>query len=194
MRRLLLALALCFGQAASAGPLSDLIMANGLFATAQPGDALRYSLSRDGKEAGEIHLSVLQDGADKLLLLERDEGSRAEIARFPATSANPLLLWFLENIVRDMAAQTGGSPFYIRNRIRDALVASEAQPGPDGRITVTLEPFAADPNRDRLGAFAALRLELSVNSDRPGKLLSLKADTGAAPGGYSEVMVLIGEE
>ena len=39
---------------------------------------------------------------------------------------HPILLFFLENVVRSMATQTGGSPYYIRNRIRDSLVALPA--------------------------------------------------------------------
>lgn len=200
MKRLALVLALCLSGAASAGPLSDPIMAEGVFADAGAGEVLQYSLSSNGPgdaapALSALRLLVMDDNGTKFLLLDQEAGgTRSEIARFPAASANPLLLYFLENIVRDMSQATGGNPFYIRNRIRAALIAAEAAPGADGRITVTLEPFAADPNRDRLGPFAGLRLQVSFDPAEPGRLLSLKADTGAGPGGYSEEMILTGGE
>ena len=136
MKRLALVLALCLSGAASAGPLSDLIMAEGVFADAGAGDVLHYSLSRNGPgdaapALSALRLLVMEDNGTKFLLLDKEAGgTRSEIARFPAASANPLLLYFLENIV----------------------------------------------------------------PAKPGHLLSLKADTGAGAGGYSEEMILIGGE
>ena len=53
------------------------------------------------------------------------------VGTFPAGVANPLLLYFLETTVRATAEATGGSPYYIRNRIREALVAADLGPGDD---------------------------------------------------------------
>ena len=212
MKRLALALMLAAGPAA-AGPLSDLIMASGLLADAPAGEVLRYSHDRrlpaeapqaEMRRAGQDYalpkpvvdgLAILtavpgEDGTQLVLTLA-EAGESRDVASFPAQGANPMLLFFLENVVRNVAAQTGGSPYYIRNRLRDAIVAADLGALQDGRAVIGLHPFAADPNRDRLGAFGDLTLTLALDPARPGRLLDLKADTGAARDGYSERMVLI---
>ena len=217
MKRLALALALMLAAGpAAAGPLSDLIMASGLLADAPAGEVLRYAHDRrlpaeapdaELPRAGQDYVlpkpvvdgvailpAVPGEGGTQLVLTLAEAGESRDVASFPAQGANPMLLFFLENVVRNVAAQTGGSPFYIRNRLRDALVAADLGPVQDGRAVIALHPFAADPNRARLGAFAELTLTLALDPARPGRLLDLKADTGAAPGGYSEHMVLIGVE
>lgn len=215
MKRLALALMLAAGPAA-AGPLSDLIMASGLLADAPAGEVLRYAHDRrlpaeapdaELPRAGQDYVlpkpvvdgvailtAVPGEGGTQLVLTLAEAGESRDVASFPAQGSNPMLLFFLENVVRNVAAQTGGSPFYIRNRLRDALVAADLGAVQDGRSVIVLHPFAADPNRARLGAFAELTLTLALDPARPGRLLDLKADTGAAPGGYSERMVLIGVE
>ena len=217
MKRLALALALMLAAGpAAAGPLSDLIMASGLLADAPAGEVLRYAHDRrlpaeapdaELPRAGQDHVlpkpvvdgvailtAVPGDGGTQLVLTLAEAGESRDVASFPAQGSNPMLLFFLENVVRNVAAQTGGSPFYIRNRLRDALVGADLGPVQDGRSVIALQPFAADPNRARLGAFAELTLTLALDPAQPGRLLDLKADTGAAPGGYSEHMVLIGVE
>ncbi len=212
MKRLALALMLAAGPAA-AGPLSDLIMASGLLADAPAGEVLRYSHDRrlpaeapqaEMRRAGQDYalpkpvvdgLAILtavpgEDGTQLVLTLA-ETGESRDVASFPAQGAIPMLLFFLENVVRNVAAQTGGSPYYIRNRLRDAIVAADLGAVQDGRAVIGLHPFAADPNRDRLGAFGDLTLTLALDPARPGRLLDLKADTGAARDGYSERMVLI---
>lgn len=197
MKRLVFALVLCLAGAASAGPLSDLVMAEGGFTAAPAGTVLRYDLTRRGAGTGagapaSLQLTVLEEAGAKLLLLEQEEaGKTREIARFPARSANPLLLYFLENVVRDMAAATGGSPFYIRNRLREALLAADVSPQADGRVFARLTPFAADPNIGKLGAFGSLALHLTFDPAHPEVIFSLKADTATGAGGYSEEMILI---
>lgn len=212
MKGLALAFMLAAGPSA-AGPLSDLIMASGLLADAPAGEVLRYSHDRrlpaDAPDAAmpragqdyvlpkpvvdgvAILTAVPGDGGTQLVLTLAEAGKSRDVASFPAQGANPILLFFLENVVRNVAARTGGSPYYIRNRLRDVLVAADLDASQNGRLVIRLHPFATDPNRARLGAFAELTLTLALDPARPGRLLDLKADTGAAPDGYSESMVLI---
>ena len=100
--------------------------------------------------------------------------------------ANPLLLYFLETTVRVMAEATGGSPYYIRNRIREALVASDLGAADGAEREVTLTPFAADPNRRADGRVR--RPEPSGCASIPGapaRILELSADTAARRRGLS---------
>ncbi|NHW87951.1 hypothetical protein, partial [Escherichia coli] len=64
------------------------------------------------------------DGGPRLALIHRVEGHDLPVADFAASGGDPVLLWFLENTVRSMATITKGSPFYIRNRMREALGAA----------------------------------------------------------------------
>jgi hypothetical protein len=200
----LLALALLLPQVAAAGALSDLLMAPGLVGQG-PDGSLAYGESRSVPASdaltvkavadGEVRLEAV-DGADgRELRLVRVEGTAATpVGSFPVGVANPLLLYFLETTVRVMAETTGGSPYYIRNRIREALVASDLGTAEGKARAVTLTPFAADANRSRMGAFGDLAIRLRFDPGAPGRILELSADTAAADGGYHERMTLFGEE
>ena len=69
----------------------------------------------------------VEDAGEPALRLVREATARPHAGRHASrpASANPLLLYFLETTVRAMAEATGGSPYYIRNRIREALVAAD---------------------------------------------------------------------
>jgi hypothetical protein len=116
------------------------------------------------------------------------------VGSFPTGVANPLLLYFLETTVRVMAEATGGSPYYIRNRIRDALVASDLGVAAGAAREVVLMPFAADPNGAKMGVFGDLSLRLRFDPGAPGRLLELSADTAAADDGYHDRLLLIAGE
>jgi hypothetical protein len=59
---------------------------------------------------------------------------------------------------------------------------------------VALAPFAADRNRERMGAFADLAIRLRFDPARPARILELSADTREAAEGYHERLVLIAED
>ena len=205
MIRTLLLLSLVLPFPAAAGPLSDLLMAPGLFDDAPAGSVVAYGEARavpDGKEVtvkavsgGELRLEAV-DGADgrELRLVQVAGDAATPVGTFPTGVANPVLLHFLETSVQVMAEATGGSPYYIRNRIREALVASDLGAGDDAEREATLTPFAADPNRPRMGAFGDLAIRLRYDPAEPARLLELSADTAAGDGSYHERMLLIGEE
>ncbi|MGQ0566687.1 MAG: hypothetical protein ACT4OK_16710 [Gemmobacter sp.] len=205
---LMLAGALAAGPAA-AGPLSDLLMAPGLLAAAPDGEVVRYAHTRRlpaqggaaGTDKGIAVPEAVGDGqavltaeGATLVLTLGEGGTMQEVARFPGAGPNPMLLFFLENVVRSMVIQTGGSPYYIRNRIKDAIVTSDRGADRDGRRIVVLHPFEADPHRARMGEFGALTLTLAYDPADPGRLVELLADTGTPASGYSERLTLIPEE
>lgn len=196
---------------AHAGTVSDLIMANGLLAESPAGEVLRYSHDRQIPSAeaelpgagkglavpqavagGEVVLNAVEAEGGRQLVLSLKQGDKSrEVASFPAKGANPMLLFFLENVVRNMAIQTGGSPFYIRNRIRDSLLEAELGDPAAAEAVITVKPFEKDPNLNQLGDFATLSLTMTLDPAQPARLLSLKADTAAGAAGYSETMTLI---
>ena len=205
-----------------AGGVSDQIMQPGLYAGMNAEAALRYSLTRSLAPAPEagwpgeghgIALPEAVEGASLILARQGTEGARLSLtlappgeaegrilSEMPGGAPNPVLLFWLENIVRVASVQTGGSPFYLRNRIREALVAAEISPDGAGINRLELKPFAAlgPAEAARLGAFAGLRLEILWREEAPGRLLELKAETAAADaglaGGYHEHLILQAEE
>jgi hypothetical protein len=195
---------------AAAGPLSDLLMAPGVLADAPEGEVVRYAHNRSLAESASAAmgtgngfalpdavvdgLAVLNATGPVLVLTLGDGGGMRTVAEFPAQGPNPMLLFFLENVVRNMAIQTGGSPYYIRNRIRDAIVASDAGVDLGSRIEAVVHPFESDPNRARMGEFGTLALTLAYDPGDPGRLVELLADTGTTPSGYNESLTLIPEE
>lgn len=199
--------------ASTAGDLTDRLMAPGLFADAPSGEILRYAHKRilpgqpvgtepAGKASGVTLPPAVVDGAvilardaqtDKLSLrLIEPEHPARTVAEFAPGTPNPVLLFHLENVVRVMSVETGGSPYYIRNRIRDVLAASPGGAVDGGVASITLHPFANDPQAGRMGRFAALSLTIIYAPDQPGRILELLADTGQGPGEYTERLGLVG--
>lgn len=111
-----------------------------------------------------------------------------QLAEFPASSPHPMLLMFLENVMRSLSQETGGNPHYIRNRMRTALGQAQVE---DGLLRIT--PFVSDPNQNRFGDFANLRIEVTWSPQNPSDLLALKAYLPENPNRYSETLTLIKE-
>ncbi len=196
MLKALVSMALLLPVAANAGPLSDLLMPPGIFAGAPAGNVVAYAEDRSVPEVEGMTVKAVADGrirleavdsadARELRLVREVGGAVTPLGSFPVDVANPTLLYFLETTVQVMAEATGGSPYYIRNRIREALVASDLG-APEGEARqVTLTPFAADANRARMGAFGDLAIGIGFDPAKPARILELSADTVAAAGRLS---------
>ncbi|SHL39218.1 hypothetical protein SAMN05444414_112123 [Roseovarius marisflavi] len=157
----------------------DLIFRTSTLDAFAPGDHLRYEAEMTNEAAApqepQLLDLVIEDG-DKARLSRDIDGKHQSLAVFDASVGNPMAMFFLERLVRDLAAATGGSKFYIRNRIKESLLAPEAITS--DQITydaaeqpakrVTLAPFVADQNRARLGPFADLRIDFLMSDAVPG--------------------------
>lgn len=183
--------------AAVAGPASDRLFEEGVLKSVAPGTELVYSHVRQGDERDE-RVVWIDDGELRVALQSGQDGSREavismladgkvqrQMTPLPVSIGNPVLLTFLESSLRAMANITGGSPFYIRNRIKAALRDS-------GTITpvtvkvgdemveaqqITFIPFQHDQNRARMGEFADLELRFIVSDKAPGGFLLFLAET-----------------
>ena len=143
------------------------------------------------RDTGDIALSFSaeQEGLAKIEF--RKEGKTRGLGRFPASVGNPMIMYFYESVIRDMAETAGGSPFYIRNRVKEVLVQSadvvEGKAQFDGRTiatrTISLYPFREDPNRDRMQGFGDLELRVVMSDDVPGWYLALTASAPGTEGG-----------
>ena len=197
------ALALCAGLAALA-PQAMMAAEAGdaVFAERGPWDldgALEWRMTVEGPQAegfrpladAAVTLAETTDPSDQQPVLqltqELGEGSR-KIGPFPISGGDPVLTFFLEQTVRDMSALSGGSPHYIRNRMKEALFrGGEITRDGDG-VTASFQPFAEDANAARMGGFDTLRLTF-VMADPDQPIRELRAETDAVPG-YRSALVL----
>jgi len=203
------------GAALAEAPYARLFAADGL-AGLGPGAALDYALDEPappdgGAPAAEavlrLRLSVGDgSGGETADLALLRGGTESRIGGFPASVGNPLIMYFLESVLRDMAARAGGSPFYIRNRIKEALLR-------DATVTpvtlrhggqtiaaeeVRLHPFAGDAARARMGGFDTMELAFVVAPGLPGRFYSLSAlatpaTAGSPAEGYHRRLTLLPE-
>lgn len=210
MTQLILAalVGICLAGPARPDPVTDALFSERIFESLPVGHEITYSHGRSASAVPELQLAtdrriVLQtgeaaDGARSLSMTIESGGQKREVVDFPASGGNPVLMVFLESTVRSMAAMSGGSPFYLRNRIKDALrkggdlVAVQRDFAGESVAAqeLTLQPFVEDPNRERLGDLAELTLRFVVADTVPGRFLSLTADTPEATSGYHETITL----
>ncbi len=142
-------------------------------------------------EDGRITLSQDIDPSDQQPILELNQKAGAidrTIGPFPISSGDPVLTFFLEQTTRDMAALTGGSPFYIRNRMKEALFQGGEVTKTDDGITASFQPFAQDANAARMNGFQSLTLTFVMAAPEE-PIRELRAETDAAPG-YRNALVL----
>lgn len=195
-----LAVALALPGGARAGEAGALVMADrGPWKLDQP---LVWKMTHAGPpvpglpqaSAGTVSLAQVTDPSDgrPVLQLEQKTDARQRIiGPFPVSGGDPVVVFFLENVTRDMAALTGGNPFYIRNRIKDALFRrGEIAHGAD-RTTVVLKPFAGDANSGRMGGFETLEIRFVTGPDPRRPLREMVAETSgpvtpAVPGARPE--------
>ena len=130
------------------------------------------------------------DPAKRVADVEIHRGDRVgEAGPFPTQNGNPIALVLLERDVRELAQLSKGSPFYLRNRVREHLATSTVEPTRfsfDGKEIegwkMTMAPFAEDPNKDKLLELAGRRYEFIFADDVPGGLYAVRVVTPAKEG------------
>ncbi|TCO71664.1 hypothetical protein [Rhodovulum euryhalinum] len=156
----------------------------------------REVTNRANPQAAEAATGVVEltftDEDPRRAVLRFVQGDRiSAIGAFPAEVGNPVVMYFMETVVRDMAGTAGGSPFYIRNRLKDSLIrpaeveAVEAAFGA-GEVqaqALTLHPFAENPNRARMMGFAELTVTVTMSDEVPGWYHTLSAEVPDPAGG-----------
>jgi len=209
---------------AAAGIVS-MVMAGAVFAASLDGDATYDMLFRGGtldevgrdkeliysrnvtntlkpeaeaRDTGDIALSFRTGDIDIALIEFRRDGKHRSLGTFPASVGNPMIMVFYETVVRDMAEAAGGSPDYIRNRVKEALIQptdmTAGETIVDGRMvatqTIRMNPFAGDPNIDRMKGFGDLELRVTMSEDVPGWYTHLLAEASGGEVYKSELTFL----
>lgn len=177
----------------------------GLFATGvldgiESGDSIVFQHHRavepntpllpDIAGTAEVTVAPAEGGGRQAQVSLLADGRARPVPPLPAEAGHPLLLIFLESAVRTVAEATGGSPFYIRRRIRETLwTGGDGEPIEvqyDGKAVDAEEliyrPFAEDPNRARMGGFADLELRFVLSEAVPGRIAMLELQAPSAGG------------
>ncbi len=180
--------------AANAGPTAvELIFGTPFLAQLPAGATLSYHFTRTADDKGlspsfedDVKLSVEQSGEERSASVDLYTGPRAKtVGPLPNMNGNPLVMVMLEQDVREMGKVLGGNPYYIRNRIREAINEGEQVQSTKinyaGRMlegwTITLKPFAKDQNRDKLKDFAERSYEITIADGVPGGLYRIRTVT-----------------
>ncbi|WP_027998139.1 hypothetical protein [Sinorhizobium arboris] len=155
-----------------------------------------------GQRGGSFTVGLKLGAGDNVSMTLYQGSASRGLGNYPSSVGNPLIMYFLESVLSDLAAQSGGSPFYMRNRIKEALLRS-AQIEPvslryrNREIAareVTIRPFEHDRAREQMGRVSQLSLAVTVSEDIPGWYYSLVATVPSAAGGpgagYSHAITL----
>ncbi|MEL7139731.1 MAG: hypothetical protein AAFP67_11805 [Pseudomonadota bacterium] len=172
----------------------DLLFATPHLEHTKPGAVIGYAHTRRTFDAARVgpdfdQRITVENGTkdDPVTRVVLDaEGTPRRLDPFRGVPGNPLLMVFLENTVRAVSRATGGSPFYLRNRIREALADRlVAQPmilaAGNARLparSLSVRPFEGDENAGRMGPFANIELRFVVAEQAPGMLVAMTADAG----------------
>lgn len=110
-----------------------------------------------------------------------------QLGPLSAAEINPILLIFFQRDANQMSNGTGGSQHYFRNTIRRVLQTPDPQSlrqttiELDGRTVaaseVSFQPFADDPNRARLRAFADKTYHFVLSDAVPGGVYEVWSET-----------------
>jgi len=171
---------------------TEILFGSASFDDVKAGTTLSYTHKRSADEKipvraisdGHIVVNRIdnEDGADKTIVrLKQGEGKR-QLEHLPADRGNPIFVVFLESSVSSVTFATKGSPFYIRNRIKDAFASGgEVSSGTvevDGEeidaTHIDYRPFKGDRNAERMGAaFENLLVRFTLSDDVPGHFVEM---------------------
>lgn len=149
--------------------------------------SLPEGASIDPIETGSVRVALGPNG-ERVDVSFDEVGREIVLPPSPASAAHPVLLLFLETTHTSVAALTGGSPYYIKNRFiesfQSAAELSSVQIDGDDAERLVYRPFEDDPNAGRMGPLAALELAFVLSDTVPGGLVS----AAASAGDYAESM------
>jgi hypothetical protein len=144
-------------------------------------------------EGGTLTLSETVDPSDGKPVLQINHDSNdfdRKVGPFPISGGDPVLTFFLERTSRDMAALTGGSPFYIRNRMKDALFGAGSLTRDGDTVEARFKPFEGDPNATRMDGFETLELVFTLGDDPKMPIREFLAQTAGDSPGYVNHLVM----
>ena len=179
---------------------TDLFFGTPYLNSVQPGTKIAYDYKHVASEEKlgqsfdeKLELNVTappEDASKRVAAVDIWRGDRHnEAGPFPTMNGNPVSLVLLERDVKEMAQLSKGSPFYIRNRVRDTIANGTVEAAtfdyagkPVEGWKLTMVPFANDPNKDKLQELAGRRYEFLFSDAVPGGIYAIRVVTPKADG------------
>ncbi len=191
--------ACCIATACAAGASDtyDMIFREGSLDGLPEASVIQYSrMAREpgGTEDSDGTVRLTIGAHDNTELVLEEGGREGAIGSFPTSVGNPLIMYFMETAVRDVARLAGGSPFYVRNRVKEVLLEeTPAEPVTarfEGREIAAkrfvLQPLEGDKNAARMQGYDTLTLEITVSDEVPGWYVALDARADGPEGAVYE--------
>ena len=174
--------------------VSDLLFLRKDFSDLGAGSKLTYRFQRtvsESKLLGEpfsddisVSVNKVEDDDKREVELKIFTGARARpVQELPHRDGNPIIVVFLERIVKNYGAIAGGKHQYLKNRLRvDMRENAKIEPEKiqyDGKTVdgyrVTLTPFVKDPNRHKMYGYQGSRFDVIVSDNVPGRIVEMIA-------------------
>lgn len=201
MSRILIAAIAALGLLLPAGrpahaepPASDLLFKARQLDLVTKGSEMTYKFERKtsnerllGKDfADELRLQITRAGdkgaRDVAMHVFTGESAR-DVQNWPDLSTNPLLLWYLDRSVVQLATLSGAEKMYLKGRIRstfDQLGKVEAIKVQFGgkdvdAYKITITPFKGDPYADKMEGYDHSFLSFVVSDAVPGYFFDMAA-------------------
>lgn len=183
-------------QSVELTPAQVLLFDGDHLANVPPNSILAYNFEKKGSlenftDTVQIIVGEADGKGGKDLDVEFLTGDR----RLPAASLsgfhnNAVIMFFLQNDVRELQKETGGSQVYFRNRIRNAFARPLTLQKTDfefGGKTLTsteiiMSPFAKDPQGVKFKQFADRTYRFVLSDDVPGEVFQLTSTTRSPKG------------
>ncbi len=160
---------------------------------------LEYRFSWNGDKPFEDRVVLTVNGSRRV---EADYRSGDHHVNYPPVAdahGNPLLLYFLEDDLREMQRRTQGQPDYFRRLLRRAMASPDLkvetiEATVAGRKVaaqrVVIEPFRTDPKAPgRYPALVGKTYEFVLAATLPGQIVSLASHVPLANGQTETVQV-----
>lgn len=210
LRRLLLGLALLLplgvqsADKADFSPAEQMLFMSNHLGNLSPPRTLHYTFHKRGTleenydDKVRIALSPQADGSCCVGRGEfLSEGRRVILPDVEGASGNPVILYFLENDVRNMQRLTKGQANHFRKRIRMAIYNGAAMrettfvyqgrgiPGHE----ISISPYLDDPNRMRFESLARKQYFFLLSEAVPGGVFGIRTRVGSEADNASPLIV-----
>ena len=119
------------------------------------------------------------------------QARRRAAGPFEDVPGNPVLVLFLEHHLEALAGVLKANPRYLKNAIRSGLrdratvapASIDLKGKPVAGWRVEVQPFAQDPNKEKMRGLESLTYTFMAADDVPGSIASIDIKAAAADGG-----------
>jgi hypothetical protein len=187
------------GEAAAVTAAEKLLFQTDHMANVRGATRLEYRYSRAGGKPASDHIVLSVDSKRNVVADYLTDVRHVAFPDVDDAHGNPLLLYFLEDDLREMRQQTNGRADYFRRLIRRAMARSDLEietveitvdGHPLAAQRLSIQPFRDDPNAAlHYPALAGKSYEFVLASSLPGQIALLASHVPLQAGGTESVRI-----